>query len=141
MPRSPSTSCCTPRAPPHRTRWFTANTPWPDLDRPIILRTAEVSATTQPRPGAGNGRRAGARRPPSAPLFESQAMLDSTITVPADLRRDLTVTSVRSTIVDVPTVRHHKLSQTCVTVQSYLIVELRLANGAVGIGEAATLGG
>ncbi|TCZ57301.1 muconate/chloromuconate family cycloisomerase [Roseicella aquatilis] len=68
-------------------------------------------------------------------------MPDSTITIPADLRRDLAIESVRSTIVDVPTVRRHKLSQTSVTAQSYVIVELRLANGAVGIGEAATLGG
>ncbi|MCB4823584.1 muconate/chloromuconate family cycloisomerase [Roseicella aerolata] len=68
-------------------------------------------------------------------------MPDSTITIPADLWRDLAVESVRSTIVDVPTVRRHKLSQTSVTAQSYVIVELRLANGAVGIGEAATLGG
>ena len=39
-------------------------------------------------------------------------MLDSPITAPADLRRDLAIASVRSTIVDVPTVRRHKLSQT-----------------------------
>ena len=40
-----------------------------------------------------------------------------------------------------PTVRKHKLSQTSVTAQSYVIVRLRLANGVEGIGEAATLGG
>ncbi|MBD0270754.1 MAG: mandelate racemase [Acetobacteraceae bacterium] len=68
-------------------------------------------------------------------------MPDSTITVPADLRRDLSIASVRSTIVDVPTVRRHKLSQTSVTAQSYVVVEVRLANGAFGVGEAATLGG
>jgi muconate cycloisomerase len=43
--------------------------------------------------------------------------------------------------VDVATVRKHKLSSLSVTAQSYVIVELRLANGATGIGEAATLGG
>jgi muconate cycloisomerase len=63
------------------------------------------------------------------------------ITPPADLRRDLTVVDIRSTIVDVPTVRRHKLSQLSVSAQSYVIVELRLANGATGVGEAATLGG
>src|SRR4051812_10983955 len=62
--------------------------------------------------------------------------LDATIQA-----RDLTITSVRSTIVDVPTVRRHKLSQTSVTAQSYVIVQVRLGNGAEGIGEAATLGG
>ena len=55
--------------------------------------------------------------------------------------RDFAVASVRSIIVDVPTVRRHKLSQTSVTAQSYVIVQLRLANGAEGVGEAATLGG
>jgi muconate cycloisomerase len=54
---------------------------------------------------------------------------------------DFTVSSIVRTIVDVPTVRQHKLSQTSVTVQSYVIVQLTLANGVEGIGEAATLGG
>ncbi|WP_298960629.1 muconate/chloromuconate family cycloisomerase [uncultured Methylobacterium sp.] len=56
-------------------------------------------------------------------------------------RREVAVTSVESTIVDVPTVRRHKLSQTSVTAQNYVIVRVRLANGVEGIGEAATLGG
>jgi muconate cycloisomerase len=68
-------------------------------------------------------------------------MSDRLISVPADLHRDLIVEAITSTIVDVPTVRRHKLSQTSVTAQSYVIVELRLANGVTGIGEAATLGG
>ena len=63
------------------------------------------------------------------------------VILPADLRRDLTVADIRSTIVDVPTVRQHKLSQLSVSAQSYVIVEIRLANGATGVGEAATLGG
>jgi muconate cycloisomerase len=64
-------------------------------------------------------------------------MLDTT----ADLGRDLTINEIKTTIVDVPTVRKHKLSSLSVTAQSYIIVELRLANGVTGIGEAATLGG
>ena len=59
----------------------------------------------------------------------------------AGLTRDLAIAGITSTIVDVPTVRKHKLSNTSVTAQSYVIVQVRLANGAVGIGEAATLGG
>ena len=54
---------------------------------------------------------------------------------------DLAIHSIRTTIVDVPTVRRHKLSNTSVTAQSYVIVQVRLHNGADGIGEAATLGG
>jgi muconate cycloisomerase len=68
-------------------------------------------------------------------------MPDSTVSLSSDLRRDLTIEDVKSTIVDVPTVRKHKLSSLSVTAQSYVIVELRLANGVTGIGEAATLGG
>ena len=68
-------------------------------------------------------------------------MPDTTLTIPADLRRDTAVAEIRSTIVDVPTVRGHKLSQTSITAQSYVVVELMLANGVTGIGEAATLGG
>jgi muconate cycloisomerase len=61
--------------------------------------------------------------------------------LPDDLKRDLTIGKITSTIVDVPTVRKHKLSSLSVTAQSYVIVELRLGNGVIGIGEAATLGG
>ncbi len=57
------------------------------------------------------------------------------------LARDLVIADVQSTIVDVPTVRRHKLSNTSVTAQSYVFVRVRLANGVEGIGEAATLGG
>lgn len=68
-------------------------------------------------------------------------MPDPLHAVPGDLARDLAVVSITSTIVDVPTVRRHKLSNTSVTAQSYVIVQIRLANGAEGAGEAATLGG
>lgn len=58
-----------------------------------------------------------------------------------ELARDLAVEAITSTIVDVPTVRRHKLSNTSVTAQSYVVVQVRLANGVEGAGEAATLGG
>jgi muconate cycloisomerase len=68
--------------------------------------------------------------------------MPDTLALPtSDLARDLAIAEIRSTIVDVPTRRQHKLSSLSVTAQSYVIVELRLANGAEGIGEAATLGG
>lgn len=68
-------------------------------------------------------------------------MPDSLAPAATDLGRELAVAEIRSTIVDVPTRRRHKLSSLSVTAQSYVIVELRLANGLEGIGEAATLGG
>ena len=68
-------------------------------------------------------------------------MRDVPLSIPTDLRRDLAIQEIEATIVDVPTVRKHKLSSLSVSAQSYVIVELRLANGVTGIGEAATLGG
>src|ERR1700760_4149241 len=68
-------------------------------------------------------------------------MLDTIIATQPDLCRELAIEAITSTIVDVPTVRQHKLSQTSVTAQSYVIVELRLANGVTGIGEGPTLVG
>lgn len=67
--------------------------------------------------------------------------LPAAVAIPDDLRRDLAIAEVTATIVDVPTVRRHKLSNTSVTAQNYVVVQLRLANGAEGVGEAATLGG
>ncbi len=54
---------------------------------------------------------------------------------------DFAIDEIHTTIVDVPTIRPHRLSQTSVSAQSYVIVQLRLAGGIEGIGEAATLGG
>ena len=67
-------------------------------------------------------------------------MLDTAPSISAGAR-DLTVRKLTTTIVDVPTVRKHKLSQTSVTAQNYVIVQVQLTNGVEGIGEAATLGG
>jgi muconate cycloisomerase len=71
-------------------------------------------------------------------MLAKNQLHDAVLQAPA---RDLAVAEIRTTIVDVPTVRQHKLSQTSVTAQSYVVVRLRLANGVEGIGEAATLGG
>jgi muconate cycloisomerase len=76
----------------------------------------------------------------TATKMPEPAMLDINHSAPV-AARDLAIAEVRSTIVDVPTLRQHQLSQTSVTEQSYVIVQLRLATGAEGIGEAATLGG
>ena len=68
-------------------------------------------------------------------------MADTRSFTAADLARDITIESVTSHIVDVPTVRKHKLSSTSVTAQNYVIMQVLFANGVEGIGEAATLGG
>lgn len=53
----------------------------------------------------------------------------------------LVIAAIECCIVDCPTTRRHKLSNTEITRQSYVIVKVILANGAVGYGEASTLGG
>ena len=54
---------------------------------------------------------------------------------------ELAIRDVTSWIVDSPTTRNHRLSNTEITHQSYVIVRITLKNGAAGYGEAATLGG
>jgi muconate cycloisomerase len=54
---------------------------------------------------------------------------------------EFAIESVTATIVDVPTIRPHRLSSLSTSVQNYVIVRVRAANGVEGIGEAATLGG
>lgn len=51
------------------------------------------------------------------------------------------ITSLQTRIIDIPTVRPHKLSFGAIQQQSYCIVRTELSNGAVGWGEAATIGG
>ncbi|MEM8951844.1 MAG: mandelate racemase, partial [Pseudomonadota bacterium] len=51
------------------------------------------------------------------------------------------IVSIATRIVDCPTTRRHRLSNTEVSVQSYVIVEATLADGSTGFGEASTLGG
>jgi len=51
------------------------------------------------------------------------------------------ITSVLTRIIDIPTVRPHKLSFGSIQQQSYCFVRAELASGAVGWGEAATIGG
>jgi muconate cycloisomerase len=55
--------------------------------------------------------------------------------------RDLAIRSVASTIIDAPTVRKHKLSNTEISHQGYVLVRVKLENGVEGYGEASTLGG
>ncbi len=58
-----------------------------------------------------------------------------------DLRAGREIRSVETMIVDCPTTRRHRLSNTEINHQSYVILRVVLADGAVGWGEAATLGG
>ncbi|AWU95488.1 mandelate racemase (plasmid) [Azospirillum ramasamyi] len=53
----------------------------------------------------------------------------------------LDIVEIRSQIIDIPTVRQHKLSSLSTTQQNYVLVRVRTSNGVEGIGEAATLGG
>ena len=58
-----------------------------------------------------------------------------------DARQGREIAAIETVIVDCPTTRRHRLSNTEISVQSYTIVKATLADGTVGYGEAATLGG
>jgi len=57
------------------------------------------------------------------------------------MREDLKIERIEARILDIPTIRPHKLSFGSISSQSPVIVQLWLANGACGFGEAATIGG
>ena len=51
------------------------------------------------------------------------------------------IDEIESFLVDIPTIRPHRLSMTTINVQTILIVRIRTSDGIVGIGEGATIGG
>lgn len=53
----------------------------------------------------------------------------------------LLIESVRTTLLDVPLIRPHKVAVTSITHQSFVIVRIRTADGIEGIGEAVVPGG
>lgn len=55
--------------------------------------------------------------------------------------RDTEIRSITATILEVPTLRRHRLSNTEISHQGYVLVRVFLDNGVAGIGEASTLGG
>ena len=57
------------------------------------------------------------------------------------LMRETRIRAIRTQILDVPTIRRHKLSNTAVSHQSYVHVQVLFDNGVEGHGEASTLGG
>ena len=52
-----------------------------------------------------------------------------------------TLESIEAIIVDIPTIRPHKLSMTTMGVQSMVIVRIKDSQGIEGLGEATTIGG
>lgn len=69
-------------------------------------------------------------------LAEPMALLDESAAW-----RDLAIRTIASSIIDAPTVRRHKLSNTEISNQNYVLVRVMLENGIEGYGEASTLGG
>ena len=51
------------------------------------------------------------------------------------------IEQVETILVDLPTIRPHQLAMTTMKGQTLMIVRLRMSDGIVGIGEAATIGG
>ncbi|MDL2401006.1 muconate/chloromuconate family cycloisomerase [Rhizobium mayense] len=60
---------------------------------------------------------------------------------PADSASDTRIRSISASIIEAPTVRRHKLSNTEIAHQGFVLVRVQLENGVTGIGEASTLGG
>jgi muconate cycloisomerase len=60
---------------------------------------------------------------------------------PKAVHSDTMIRAISATIIDAPTTRRHRLSNTEVTHQGYVLVSVTLENGVTGIGEASTLGG
>ncbi|GGO79864.1 muconate cycloisomerase [Marinobacterium nitratireducens] len=52
-----------------------------------------------------------------------------------------TIHSIEAILVDIPTIRPHKLSMTTMGVQSMVIVRIKDSDGLEGLGEATTIGG
>ena len=52
-----------------------------------------------------------------------------------------TIHSIDAILVDIPTIRPHKLSMTTMGVQTMVIVRIKDSNGLEGLGEATTIGG
>lgn len=59
----------------------------------------------------------------------------------AEPARDTRIRSIAATIIEAPTVRRHKLSNTEISYQGFVLIRVQLENGVFGIGEASTLGG
>ena len=51
------------------------------------------------------------------------------------------IESIEAVLVDLPTIRAHKLAMTTMKQQTLVIVQVACSDGRVGIGEATTIGG
>ena len=51
------------------------------------------------------------------------------------------IANITTTIIDIPTIRPHKLSMTSMAMQSMVIVRILDTDGAEGLGEGTTIGG
>ncbi|RTR06910.1 muconate cycloisomerase family protein [Halomonas nitroreducens] len=54
---------------------------------------------------------------------------------------DILIQEVETLLVDLPTIRPHRLSMTTMACQTLVIIRLRLSDGTEGLGEATTIGG
>ncbi|UYG07141.1 muconate cycloisomerase family protein [Halomonas sp. M4R1S46] len=54
---------------------------------------------------------------------------------------DILIHEIETLLVDLPTIRPHKLSMTTMACQTLVIIRLRLSDGTEGLGEATTIGG
>lgn len=73
--------------------------------------------------------------------YTRMTLLSSATENPAHDLAGFAIERIEARILDIPTIRPHKLSFGSISRQSPVIVQLWLKNGACGFGEAATIGG
>ena len=73
--------------------------------------------------------------------YTRMTLLSSAPDTPAHDLTGFAIERIEARILDIPTIRPHKLSFGSISRQSPVIVQLWLKNGACGFGEAATIGG
>mgnify|MGYP003458813734 FL=1 len=73
--------------------------------------------------------------------YTRMTLLSSATENPAHDLTGFAIERIEARILDIPTIRPHKLSFGSISRQSPVIVQLWLKNGACGFGEEATIGG
>lgn len=74
-------------------------------------------------------------------MTQSAADLMQDFAARTDPATDTTIREITTTIMALPSIRQHRLSNTAFSTREFVLVRVRLENGIEGIGEAAVLGG
>ena len=70
--------------------------------------------------------------------MQNTSLLSPQVCTPADA---VTIVKVETLLVDLPTIRPHKLSMAVMNGQTLMLVRVHCSDGTVGVGEGTTIGG